>query len=73
MRRQQENNAMKRKFPRTYTFKLTVSFNKGCRAARALYEVRNEIYGEHYCTPTADEHPDTFRISSIKSAKRVRR
>lgn len=64
---------MRRKFPRTYTFKLTVRFNKGCRAARALYEVRNEIYGEHYCSPDEDSDPDTFRISSIKSAKRTRR
>lgn len=63
----------KRKFPRTYTFKLTVTFNKGCRAAHALHEVRDEIWGEHYCTPFEGHHPDTFRVTSIKSAKPARR
>lgn len=63
----------KRKFPRTYTFKLTVSFNKGCRAAVALREVRDNIHGEHYCTEYDDNDPGTFRVSSIKAAKRVRR
>jgi hypothetical protein len=64
---------MKRRFPRTYTFKLTVSFNKGCRAAIALREVRDNIHGLHYCTEYAYDDPSTFRVRSIKSAKRVRR
>lgn len=64
---------MKRKFPRTYTFQLTVTFNKGCRAAVALREVRDNIHGEHYCTKFEDSDPGTFRIRSVKSAKRARR
>lgn len=64
---------MKRKFPRTYTFTLTVAFNKGVRAAGALREVRDNIHGEHYCTVLEDGEPDSFRISRISSAKRVRK
>lgn len=64
---------MARKFPRTYTFKLTVTFNKGCRAALALREVRDNIHGEFYCTELERSDPSTFRIRSIRAAKRVRR
>lgn len=62
----------RRRFPKTYSFVLTVTFDKGCRAAHALAQVRNVIYGEFYTTSFNDAEPDTLRVRSIKSAKPVR-
>ena len=72
-RRLGEVTMAKRKFPRTHTFKLKVAFNKGCRRALALHEVRAHIGGKFHCTSIIDSTVVNFRISSISSTSTRRR
>lgn len=55
----------KRKFPKTHTFKITVTMDKGCRVATALREVRDCIHGEFYCTALEDKDPEAFKVRTI--------
>jgi hypothetical protein len=59
---------MKRKFPRTHQLVVTVTFNKGCRRAVALREVKAEILDEYWTKPSLEPgYPDAYRIRSVVS------
>lgn len=57
--------AKRRKFPKTHTFKIIVTMDKGCRVATALREVRDNIHGDFYCTEYEPHDPGQFRVRSI--------
>lgn len=50
---------------RVHKFILTVTMNKKCLRRIALREVRDNIYGMHYCIEFEKGDPETFRIRSI--------
>jgi hypothetical protein len=52
---------------KTHTFVITINMNRKCSQRHALREIRDTIYGLHYCTVFNDgTDPETFRIRSIK-------
>jgi hypothetical protein len=57
---------------RVHTFVLSVSFDKSCNRRLALREVRDTIYGHHYCTQYDEAEPGEFRIRSIKPHKETK-
>lgn len=53
---------------RTHSFIVTITTDKQCPRKVALREIRDVIYGQHYCTPYEDDEPEEFRIRSVRSA-----
>lgn len=53
---------------RTHRVIVTITMNRKCSRAVALREAKDNIHGQHYCTPYYDRDPDEFRIRSVRLA-----
>lgn len=51
---------------KTHRFVVTIRTNKECTRKVALREMRDTVYGLHYCTELDEGDPETFRIGSIR-------
>lgn len=57
---------------KTHRFVVTITTNRACTRKVALREMRDNVYGGHYCTELDDGDPETFRIRSIRHHKAER-
>lgn len=55
---------------RTHHLIVTITMDRKCSRATALREARDNIHGQHYCTPYEDKDPEEFRIRSVRLAAR---